>query len=303
MMISYPEEEDAEKILETANSMNLVCALLFSRKRRIHNIEDTYRQEFISDLLVWNFRDTEVAVRRGRELGMAMEDKRYILVININAIQKIKSEKSAEELRHYVRHWFMPHISEYARSYGENSIVYYRSDVVLLFLPEKAKAEDMSILIERLCSLFENNTRTTISIGVSNEILSIEGIPAAYNEAFDSAIIGREYCGENKAVYYKDIWFLHYIKKMRTQPEAERIAEQVLYPLYEFDRNKGTELVYTLKVLLQCRMDQAEAAERLYIHRNTILYRKKQIVDILGYPAFELPYLLNLTAAVLVKEY
>lgn len=303
MMISYPDEESTEKILDIANSMNLICALLFSRKQRIHNVEDNYRQEYISDLLVWNFRDTEVAVRRGHELGMPMEDKRYILVININAIQKIKDEKAAGELQHYVRHWFMPHISEYARSYGDNSIVYYRSDVVLLFLPKEKKREDMSLLAQKLSALFENNTRTSISIGISNEISAIEGIPGAYNEAFDSAIMGREYCGENKVIYYKDIWFLHYIKKMKNQPEAEKMAAEILEPLYEFDKSKGTELIYTLKILLQCRLEQKEAAERLYIHRNTMLYRKKQIVDILGYPAFELPYLFNLTAAMIIKEY
>lgn len=89
---------------------------------------------------------------------------------------------------------------------------------------------------------------------------------------------------------------------VRNQPEAEGMAEQILKPLYEFDQKKGTELTHTLKVLLQCQMEQGAAAKRLFVHRNTILYRKNQITEILGYPAFEMPYIVNLMAAVVLKE-
>lgn len=302
IILNFSEGERKEELLEIANNMNLVCALLFSRKRRLYNIEHTYKQEYIGDLLVWNFRSVDVAVNRGNELGLPMEDKKYIVVININAIQKTDDKKSHSELNHYIHHWFMPHIIEYASMYNSGSIVHSRSDVILLFLPDEKKKNSIANLTQRLLLLFEHNIKTTISIGVSNRIADIEGIPGAYNEAFDSAVLGREYCGENKIIYFKNIWFLHYIKQMRNQPEAEGMAEQILKPLYEFDQKKGTDLTHTLKVLLQCQMEQGAAAKRLFVHRNTILYRKNQITEILGYPAFEMPYIVNLMAAVVLKE-
>lgn len=300
IMINYMEEEKKEEILETANNMNLVCALLFSRKRRLYNIEYSYRREFISDLLVWNFRSTEVAVSRGRELGILLEDKKYIVVVNVNAIQKTRDEKEIEELNHYIRHWFMPNITKYVKDYHPDGIAHYRSDVVILLLPDEPKPGALYDLTEQLMGLFENNTRTTISIGVSSSMGKVTDIPNAYNEAFDSAVMGRRYCGENKRIYYKDLWLLCHLKQLRSQPEMQEISTQILGSLYEYDANKGTNLVRTLQVLFECQMDVSGAAERLFIHRNTLLYRKNQIAEVLGCPAFEIPYLLNLMAAVIL---
>lgn len=50
-----------------------------------------------------------------------------------------------------------------------------------------------------------------------------------------------------------------------------------LFQLQEYDQNNGTDLFDTLKIYLQTERNYAEAARKLFIHRNSMLYRMQRI--------------------------
>lgn len=52
--------------------------------------------------------------------------------------------------------------------------------------------------------------------------------------------------------------------------------------LIEEDKKNNTEFYHTLKMYLLCENNITMAAEKLYIHRNTMVYRLKQIKSCLG---------------------
>ena len=54
-----------------------------------------------------------------------------------------------------------------------------------------------------------------------------------------------------------------------------------MYILEEYDRKHGTGLVETLEVMLQNGGSKKQTAEKLYLHRNTMMYRVKKIEEIL----------------------
>lgn len=55
------------------------------------------------------------------------------------------------------------------------------------------------------------------------------------------------------------------------------VGEQILRPLLEYDRDSDSQLVHTLTVYLDSDCQSAEAAERLFVHRNTLRYRLRLI--------------------------
>ncbi len=63
--------------------------------------------------------------------------------------------------------------------------------------------------------------------------------------------------------------------------EAE-LNDYAIQRLKEEDENNHTELYHTLKVYLMYENNITAAAEKLYIHRNTLVYRLKQIRDCIG---------------------
>lgn len=59
--------------------------------------------------------------------------------------------------------------------------------------------------------------------------------------------------------------------------QLRALAEQVLGPLQTYDQQRGTPLLHTLQVFLEENRSWVRAAERLYIHRQTLVARIARI--------------------------
>jgi DNA-binding PucR family transcriptional regulator len=53
-------------------------------------------------------------------------------------------------------------------------------------------------------------------------------------------------------------------------------------PLVEHDRERRSDLVITLKVYFDAGANASEAADRLFLHRNSILYRLTRVEKLTG---------------------
>ena len=73
-------------------------------------------------------------------------------------------------------------------------------------------------------------------------------------------------------------------------------------PLMEYDAQNNTELMDTLRVLLECDLNFVAAAERMYLHKNTIRQRKNKIMELLPIDPFSPPYRGQLEIAFLLKH-
>jgi DNA-binding PucR family transcriptional regulator len=53
-------------------------------------------------------------------------------------------------------------------------------------------------------------------------------------------------------------------------------------PLVEHDRERQSDLVQTLKVYFDAGANASEAADRLFLHRNSMLYRLSRVEKLTG---------------------
>lgn len=293
ILISYIDDKDRKSVITSAEHLSLASSLLFSRKNKIIDIKRNYEQEYIGDLIVWNFRSEEVAILRGREIGIDICDKNNVIVVNINAFQQKMDNNEINSISLYIRKWLLPNIKEMVKSFNVNNIVSYRSDTIIIIMENKEEAIDLKFLCNKIINLFKVSEKSTVSVGISDLFKSYKDIPQAYNQAFNSAIIGREYYGDNMVLSYTDTWFLHNLKSMKKDNFVVQKCIKILQPLEEYDSSQGTNLIETLKCIINNNMDLGIVANKLFIHRNTLLYRKNKIIEILGYNPLEMPYLIN----------
>ena len=76
--------------------------------------------------------------------------------------------------------------------------------------------------------------------------------------------------------------------------EAERLLQELardrtlepfralVEPLVEHDRERRSDLVKTLKVYFDAGANASEAADRLFLHRNSMLYRLARVEKLTG---------------------
>lgn len=295
LCIKYRQNDTDAQVLQVADSLNIPCALLLNKTRKLHNTMYEYQQTFFSDLLVWNFPSVEAALRRAEELGYRLPDKHYAVVININSLQN--GNINEQETRGYINQWLMPAINSTVKAYAAANIIYFRSDVIILLLEHPSEESQVRALAEKLLTLLPSSKIGSVSIGISRRFGAVTDIPQAYTEAFHMAIMGRSLLGVNHIADFSSMGMLFYIRSMRNDPKIMELCQKIIAPLKMHDETKGTELVKTAYVLLLNNLDSQICADALHVHRNTLLYRKNQIHDLLGYDPFVQPHAFHLFAA------
>lgn len=296
--IEFQAGDTVEHVLDVVNSINLPCALLINKIQKVSRVEADYQQTFFSDLLVWNFRSNETALARAKEFGFSLTDIHHVVVVNLNALHN-NSEKN-RELANYIQRWFLPNVEQIVQTYSPGNILHFRSDIFLILVSGQTAPEQIYIMCERIVQLFANSKITSVSIGISLPMKQFTEIPRAYNEAFDIAILGRSLLGVNHIANFDKLGMLYHLKTLHNSPHIVQLCRQILSPLQSYDESKNTELIKTARILFECNLDVQRSADTLHIHRNTLLYRKKQIQEIMGYDAFMLPYSYNFMAALFV---
>lgn len=73
--------------------------------------------------------------------------------------------------------------------------------------------------------------------------------------------------------------------------------------LEQYDQQNDTEFVKTLRIYLASDCNLIETASRLFMHRNTIVYRIRKIKDILGSELDNSSVKFNLLMAFYIKDY
>jgi DNA-binding PucR family transcriptional regulator len=82
----------------------------------------------------------------------------------------------------------------------------------------------------------------------------------------------------------------------------ERLIADRVRAFIQDDLRKGGQLISTLRAYAGCDLNARRAAEALFVHRNTVLYRLQRVTELTGLDPHLLPQLLDLiTAARLVQ--
>jgi purine catabolism regulator len=76
----------------------------------------------------------------------------------------------------------------------------------------------------------------------------------------------------------------------------------LIEPLQEHDRTRRSDLVLTLRVYFATGGNASEAADRLFLHRNSMLYRLERIQKLTGLDLRDHRVALALQLGLLAKE-
>ncbi len=287
------EEELSDVERELIHPLVVAGTLILRRRNHRVNLKEKAVEEYVADLLVWNFPSDAKAVERGTELGLMITDKTLVAVVNINSIQNMKQVKVQQEMQRYVKRVLLGRIEELMKLYDPGGWLAFRSDTVILFLNSRNAKMRIGDVCENILKIFSGKPNLSISIGISNEFEKETELPAGYQQAFQAAVLGREHYGENRIVFYDRVWFFAKLKQLGEEEGAKDICCKFLEPVTDYDRAHNTELVKTLRYLLENNGNTKNAADKLYVHKNTVLQRREKIVELLGLSPFEMPHLLN----------
>lgn len=166
----------------------------------------------------------------------------------------------------------------YKFDYDRNIILFF------LFAPSSVKNAG-SMVHDFFDSLMKKMDMQNLSynIGLSECLHDIGTIQSSFLEAMDALQVGKKIHSDRHIFRYTEDILYHILSCSMSSPHLKNFFLNALQPLKDFDAQNNASLFDTLNMYFQCGFSIADAANALYIHRNTMSSRLKKIRELLPY--------------------
>ena len=149
------------------------------------------------------------------------------------------------------------------------------------------------------CEAIARALNIDLAIGMSGSHCGMASLPIAYEEAREAVKIAVGTGCRGHAVGLEDVLVDHLL---RSSSHAQRILDAALEPLLAYDRHHHADLVATLRAYTASGTNLTQAARRLNVHPNTVVYRLQRIRQLSGRDPHALDELLVLFLALKLAE-
>lgn len=259
------------------------CAEMLDAETMRKIDEAQQRADLLNAIIDGEIADKEIAVQRGKSLGLDLTARYALFAVNIDDYagksyeQLQKDQRGMKEILRQVTH---------VCSAEQDKIVWTRYDgfAVLCPLPENcidAKNHALTRARSGKDRVMGQMPGVTVTVGVSSSYRDILDLRRCYREAREAADVGRRVWGGNEVYHYSDLGICQLLTQFQDAEPLQGFVEQSIGKLIQYDKRRKSELVKTLEHLLLTSTIK-EAAERSFVHPKTILLRKSRIEEILG---------------------
>jgi sugar diacid utilization regulator len=281
------EDHSLKNLLKLVDSFRIAYSILLSKKSLSAETRSEYRQEYWTHLISWDFQSEKAAIKMGLRCGVDMTKIHHLIVIKYYGSQ---CEKNPETINidSTILKWLINRSKAMSDNLSENNFQIVDEDCIIHLLGDCQIDPDYNRLAQKFLKLFSDHKVGSVIIGISRRFQQLKEIPLTYQQTLDAINIGRMvHYNTSIIIRYKDIWFLDYLHKLRQNESAVGMSKITLQPLLDNNENDKSDLLKTLKVLIEKNNNISETAKIMNVHRNTIVYRRKIITEMLGEDPFQ----------------
>lgn len=264
-----------------------VAALILFKEQAVRSSEEALRGDFLGQLLqgkAISARFTEQA----RRFGYRVEEPQQVLLIYAPA----KSGGSPHALQNEIEGWL--------RQHGERPLLVWRDRTLVLVLESPDTKRGQTLARELVAEFSHPACRLLIGVG------GVQGpapgsVARSFEEAQEALRIARALAREEGVAPFSELGVLHWLYHLPPDVVADNVYMKHVHTLADYDAERDADLLKTLEAYLDFGGSLVEAAEALYVHRNTLLHRIERIEELTALDLRHPPHRLNLFVA--LKHY
>lgn len=267
------------KISNEAIPFIIISLMSYHEKELVYNKS---KDEFIRGLLYKLYSDKDTVENEARFFNIEYNLKRFVWIISIRPLKTSTSEPLASQKvpQNIINQTLNIAKSSFYDDYAitnDSSVIFIR---LKLDIPNEKLLKKYNSLLNTLeFQMPEYN----FSIGISRAYDNLDDLSLAYEDVIFSLMIGTKIFKNRKAVYaYDDLIVYHLLYKYPSNPILERLYNNVVGKIYDYDKENNSIFFETIQVLVNHNFNFSESADELFIHRNTLYQRIKKMEEIIG---------------------
>lgn len=289
-----------ERDLIVLDRMVLLLALEFLKAITKADVEQTFKDDFLSEVLQGNIKDKEEAISRAALFGWDLRKNYQVLSIAFAPRASEYGEQQDPLTLQEEKRKLLRKIKEIFRFDAHKIIDSIQRDVLVVLYPiprEILKGEPKSkrprlsdgqeetirvvadSLIQQLAQEFED---MKFVIGVGRFHPGLEGIHISYMESMKAIKLSKPISRDSGSIHYEDLGIYRILSPFADQQEKEAIYAETIGKLVDYDRSNNSNLVTSLSEYFAHNCVLSETASKLFVHVNTMKYRLQKIEQLTG---------------------
>ena len=265
-----------------------MCQLISISLGNIKSLyDDKYdKGSFVKNIILDNILPSDIYIK-SNELHFNSEEKRCVLVIKFQGSSDVPPYEIIERL--------VPDKSkDYVISISEQDIV------VVKEVSEEATGEAVERFAQTLLKDATAESGGKLLIGISSIVDNLKDLARAYKEAKISLEVGKVFDIERPIMSYENLGIGRLIYQLPTTL-CEIFLQEVFKrgSLDSLDR----ETLMTVQSFFENNLNVSETSRKLYVHRNTLVYRLEKIRKLTGLDLREFDHAVTFKVALMVKKY
>ncbi len=249
--------------------------------------EEKYdKATFIKNIITDNIMLGDIYIR-AKELHMASEVLRAVFLIR-------PIEPIDVSLVDAVQALFPDRQNDYVISLNENDVVLVKQ------VPEGTGAKELVKIAQQIKDGVDAELKQKIMIGIGTVTDHIRDLGRIYKEAQMAIEVGRVFETERTIINYDNLGIGRLIYQLPVTL-CEMFLQEVFKknPIDALDQ----ETLFTINKFFENNLNVSETARKLFVHRNTLVYRLEKIKKLTGLDLREFDDAITFKVALMVKKY
>ena len=255
------------------------------------NIKNLYDEKydkgsFIKNIILDNILPSDIYIK-SKELHFNTEELRIVFLIKFFG----KTDMMPFEM---LQNMFPDKSRDYVISAGERDIVLVKD------IKPGTDTKEIEKIAINIADTLSTEFYTKVSIGISTIVDNIKDLARAYKEAQIALEVGKVFETEKNIINYENLGIGRLIYQLPTTL-CEMFLQEVFKKgsLESLDR----ETLMTIQSFFENNLNVSETSRKLFVHRNTLVYRLEKIRKLTGLDLREFEHAITFKVALMVKKY
>ncbi|MBE6549372.1 MAG: PucR family transcriptional regulator [Ruminococcaceae bacterium] len=278
--IVFVEGED-----KMAEKMSKLLAISLGNIKSLYD-EKYDKASFIKNIILDNILSSDIYIK-SKELHFNTEELRIVFLIKFYG----KTDMMPFEM---LQNMFPDKSKDYVISVGEHDIVLVKE------LKAGTEMRDIEKTAVNIADTLSSEFYTKVSIGISTIVDNIKDLAKAYQEAQVALEVGKVFETEKNIISYENLGIGRLIYQLPTTL-CEMFLQEVFKKgsLDSLDR----ETLMTIQCFFENNLNVSETSRKLFVHRNTLVYRLEKIRKLTGLDLREFEHAITFKVALMVRKY
>ena len=183
---------------------------------------------------------------------------------------------------------------DYVISVGEHDIVLVKE------VKQNYDPQEIYNIARQISDTMQSEFYTKVSIGIGTAADGVKDLARSFKEAQVALEVGKVFDTEKDIVAYENLGIGRLIYQLPTT-----LCEMFLHEIFKKESldQLDRETLQTIQCFFENNLNVSETSRKLFVHRNTLVYRLEKIKKMTGLDLREFDDAITFKVALMVKKY